>query len=455
MSSHTFTPRAAYDGEEEPQLGEQFDELTPRSRPWQFFKRLDASDEDYQERARNSERYRDWRAGYDMDGPNGKRCYDGAGKITEADMRLLDAALLLNGLDPAVSRHHQFSTDRLAIKGHRVGDLFHENRLKMIRKFFHPANPYKKVEEGAPGYDNLYQVAPVLKHLLKACILMLQEHGKAKSCDEETLGFQGGAKSLKQKCGKFKAAGDGLQADTICVKLGMLLAFAFRGHVLLPTVTVKGKPGVKLCPLHQRVIFLMFLIQITSGSHLAMDNLYNSVDMSHMCEIGETFKFVFPAGWIFDLLVEMELAAAGQRTVEWESPEGVHTIGTLRGNRGSERAYQGAAKLSKAEEEALRSKPILPDRVKARVTDDEAQVMTVSIFDSKWFQMVDTVHTKLEVEQKERVVFDRARGRRGKKKVDILNTPNYYNQIMGFVDLDDLLAWFYRCATYPLPSMRA
>ena len=62
-SSHTFTPRAAYDGEEEPQLSEEFGELTPRSRPWQYFKRLDASDKDYQERALNSERYRNWRAG--------------------------------------------------------------------------------------------------------------------------------------------------------------------------------------------------------------------------------------------------------------------------------------------------------------------------------------------------------------------------------------------------------
>ena len=220
-------------------------------------------------------------------------------------------------------------------------------------------------------------------------------------------------------------------------------------------MSVKGNPRAKLSPLHQRVLFLVFLVGLTSGSQLAMDNLYNSVDFSHLLETGETFELDFPPGWIVDLLVEMQLAEEGERKVEWTSPVGIHTIGTLRGNRGSEKTYQGAAKLTKAEEEELRAKPYVPDRVKVRVTNDDAQVMTTSIFDKKWFQMIDTCHTEVSVEQKERDVFDRARGRRGKKKVDITNVQNLYNNIMGYVDLDDLLAWFYRWAPSLFPLARA
>ena len=83
--------------------------------------------------------------------------------------------------------------------------------------------------------------------------------------------------------------------------------------------------------------------------------------------------------------------------------------------------------------------------MKARVTADEAQVITLFIFDSKGFQMIDTVHTSVELETKARRFFDRARGRPGYKDVPILNSQNLYNHIMGNVDLDDLLAWFYKC----------
>ena len=30
----------------------------------------------------------------------------------------------------------------------------------MVRKFFHPGDPRKKIEKGKPGYDNLSQIAP-------------------------------------------------------------------------------------------------------------------------------------------------------------------------------------------------------------------------------------------------------------------------------------------------------
>ena len=127
------------------------------------------------------------------------------------------------------------------------------------------------------------------------------EGGKYKAADEETLPFQGAAAGLKQNCGRHKAAGDGLQADAVADAGGMLKAFAFRGHSLLPTVTVKGKPHVKLSPLHQRTIFTFFLSGVTTGNVIGMDNLYNSVDFSHMLEKGETFLIDLPAGYVADV----------------------------------------------------------------------------------------------------------------------------------------------------------
>ena len=87
------------------------------------------------------------------------------------------------------------------------------------------------------------------------------------------------------------------------------------------------------------------------------------------------------------------------------------------------------------------------------MTDDAAQVQTVAIFDKgqKGFQMVDTVHNSIVEETKERRIFDRAIGKPGKKDVPITNTQKVYNKIMGFVDLDDLIAWFYGCA-FPLTT---
>ena len=80
-----------------------------------------------------------------------------------------------------------------------------------------------------------------------------------------------------------------------------------------------------------------------------------------------------------------------------------------------------------------------------RVTDDAAQVMTIAIYDKKGFQMIDTKHTEVVLQEKPRAFFDKAAGKRGKKMVPITNSQNLYNTIMGFVDLDDLLAWFYGC----------
>ena len=194
------------------------------------------------------------------------------------------------------------------------------------------------------------------------------------------------------------------------------------------------------CNLHQRVLWVMYLAGVKSGAEFGMDNLYNSVDLAHMLEAGETFVFHVPKG-------ANEASKTAACEVEW-TISGVHIVGTLRGNRGSEREYQWKEKMSAREVDELKKKPLMPDRVKCRVTADEAQVVTVSIFDSKGFQMIDTLNTEIKEETKERRVFDKAQGRPTTKNVPIMNTPNRYNKIMGFVDLDDLYQWFYRANTF-------
>ena len=442
VDKHTFTVRAPWNGEERPWLGPALIDLKWDDPPEKWYAHFVASDDEYKERALNSDKYRGWRFGNNMDGP-GKRCYDGAQDITAADTQMLDAFLLLTGLDPAVSRQKTFSKPRLAIVGHRGADLFTEERLKMVRKYFHPSDPYTKVEKGKAGYDNLHQVAPALRSLQKICRSKQHiKNGKKKSTDEETVaGQMAMADNLKANCAKYKAAGDGLQADVVCLPGGSLKGFAFRNHSLLPKVTVKGRPDIKVSDTSGRTLWVWYLAGVESGSEMGMDNLYNSVDFSWLAEAGATIVFDIPQGWLADVEFNGDESS---KKVEWDL-KGVHIVGTLRGNRGSEKAHLWPEKMGKAAMEALRAKPLVPDRVKARVTDDEAQVMTISIFDKKGFQMIDTIHTSVELQSKPRRVFDKSRGKPGLKDVPITSTQNLYNNIMGYVDLDDLLAWFYRC----------
>lgn len=76
-SDHVFSPRVEFEGEPLPKLSSKFDSLTVDSEAWEWFQLMDAPEKEYQDRATNSEKYRGYRYGNDLDGP-GKRCYDGS-----------------------------------------------------------------------------------------------------------------------------------------------------------------------------------------------------------------------------------------------------------------------------------------------------------------------------------------------------------------------------------------
>ena len=228
----------------------------------------------------------------------------------------------------------QFTPGRLAIVGRRIASLVTRGRSQVVRKYHHPSDAARDKRKDQPGYDNLAAVAPMLKSMGMMCKQSIKSPGRDKSGDEETITFQGPHAELKQNCSKFKAAGDGLQPEAVCLHGGWLSAFAIRGHSLLPKVSVKARLDIKLSELHQRVVWVWYKAGITAGSRIGLDNLYNSVRFSWLFEAGATFLIEVPAGWAADVDYDGNEAA---RVIEWAIKD-VHILGTLRGGRGSEAA---------------------------------------------------------------------------------------------------------------------
>ena len=69
---------------------------------------------------------------------------------------------------------------------------------------------------------------PLLEHFLANCLKNVKG-GRKMTIDEITIGFQGHSARLKQRCGKFKRAGDGFQADAIVLEGGYLCCSSFFG----------------------------------------------------------------------------------------------------------------------------------------------------------------------------------------------------------------------------------
>ena len=79
----------------------------------------------------------------------------------------------------------------------------------------------------------LHKIRPLLEEFLNNSIANVIP-GKRVTIDEITIGFQGHHKHLKQRCGKFKRAGDGFQVWIHC----MLHGAAWRGVAMLTNCSV-------------------------------------------------------------------------------------------------------------------------------------------------------------------------------------------------------------------------
>ena len=134
--------------------------------------------------------------------------------------------------------------------------------------------------------------------------------GKTRSIDEITIGFQGSHARLKQRCGKFKRAGDGFQANSLAPEAGatctVLVEPPWTSHALVCILTPRGcvrgasvqadamvlEGGYlvylvfrgdntipifdkTISPLHNRCMWLFSKIQ-GDGAQVFWDNLYPS-----------------------------------------------------------------------------------------------------------------------------------------------------------------------------------
>lgn len=270
VDNHTFLPRTPWAGADEaPTLGPEYNHLTVDSPPEEWFVMRDAPEAEYHDRAANSDGYRSWRHTRMALTASRRTARTRSATTARRTSRTRTCATTTHttsssaSTPPCRARRTTTAIGSPSSHGHRSADIFNLQRVQFIRKFHHPADPSKRVPKGQQGYDNLYQVLPMLKSFQKDCRSKKLVNGKKKSTDEETVAFH-----------------------------------------------------------------------------------------------------------------------------------------------------------------------------------------TVAIFDKKGFQMIDTYHRGVEVTTKERKVFDRVAGKPGKKSIPITKTQHVYNNTMGYVDLDDLLAWFYRCARW-------
>jgi hypothetical protein len=459
LEAANIPARPAFAGSEYPTLAPAYAHLTVGSKPEQFYEPFEPK-ADIEEEVKNSNLYKSHRHLQD-----GKEMYPNADKVTYKDIQYLGAARLLNGLDPA-RRKRAIWTQTFSVKGKRIADLFTQDRFKEVIASHHPADPRKRIDKGKPGYDNFYQVRPTLTRLNETSLKM-SVGGKYKSVDEQTIGHQGGAPpGVKQKCGRFKAAGDGPQNDALCSWRGYVNTFCFRGDTTAPTVTIVGY-GKKLAPLHQRcarcpsashthlhthhaaararrhhcaptarslvsatcgvrrVLLLYADAKLEAGSCVTVDNLYSSTELFSKLTVGCTINITYPDKTV--------------RTVVL--PPILHS-GTLRSNRGVDPSITQQKLTLPADIETHNAKPIL-ERTKVSVTNNAAKVMVLSIYDKKPFWMITSQHVKLEVRTVKRRRWNSDLRKPEWIDKEMLVIVDDYNHRMCFVDNSDRLAWHY------------
>eukprot|EP00965_Chrysotila_dentata_P040905 1355440-Pleurochrysis_carterae.AAC.1 len=213
---------------------------------------------------------------------------------------------------------------------------------------------------------------------------------------------RGAHASLKQNCGKFKAAGDGLQTDTLAKRGGYAVAFRFCGDSRLSSVKILGycKP---ISPLHQRcaapfhpltrpvsvpcvllehahfqrahimsrMCLLLFVASGLQGGdrRVAWDNLYTSTEIAYELAKGCTVEITPPFG-------------GGQAYTVQLPP--ILTLDTLRGNRGVDKSNVWVEVRGEALKEFKETKSIVA-RTKCSVFDESsaAAVMVLNICDNR------------------------------------------------------------------------
>jgi hypothetical protein len=190
--------------------------------------------------------------------------------FTLSRILLFVAALLLIGIHPTPSHETLFKTS-LGFPGHRVAQMFSRAQWRETRAFVHISDPMKMPKRGERQFDELYKVRPLLDTFLENSVKYVTA-GAVASIDEITIGFQGSMAALKQRCGKFKRAGDGFQADALVMAGGYIIGMVFRGDNTLPTF------DKSLSPLHNRCLqlFSIFAVMGVAYARVYWDNLYPS-----------------------------------------------------------------------------------------------------------------------------------------------------------------------------------
>jgi hypothetical protein len=297
----------------------------------------------------NSNRYRHHLA------LHGKEIYETADKLDVKTNSLAHAMLICQGLSPVPTQRTMFRRS-FAYKGQRGADLMTQSRWKEWKAFFHISDPVQAPVYGTRVWDELHKVRPLLDAYLKACVDNI-EAGRKFSIDEITISFQGHHARLKQRCGKFKRAGDGFQADAIVLEGGYVLFLVFRGD---NTVPVFEKT---FSPLHNRCLLLLSKL-LLDGHTGWWDNLYPSLPVVQAVAAGATYTAEIPAG-----------PRAGETQTITVPRTG--TSGTARTNRGipaqCKQPNPKADKISQKQLEEIKAKPI-EERMKSAMTTDEPRV---------------------------------------------------------------------------------
>ena len=409
--------RPTYDGEDKfvPKASLGF---TPQTHPFEYMSAY------YPKSIReleveNSERYRHHLAA------NFTEIYPNAKRMDMKTNSLAHAILICQGLHPVPSQRGTLFRRSFAYKGTRAADMLSKTRWLEWKAFFHISHPGHAPVYGTRAWDELHKVRPMLYAYLKACVDNIVA-GRRFSIDEITIGFQGHHARLKIRCGKFKRAGDGFQADAIVLEGGYVLFLVFRGDNTIPTF------NKEFSPLHNRCLLLLSKL-LRDGHTGWWDNLYPSLPVIRSIATGGEYTATVPAG---------PSAGTSQTIV-------VHKTGmsgTARVNRGvpaqCRQPNPKTDRISKSKLEAIKAKP-LEERMKFAMTTTEPRVICASVFDNGPVHMLDTIHTEVKPITIFKQRWDPASKKLVQKPIRLMNLVAAYNPGMDEVDVRDHLGHSY------------